>query len=73
MIVHKTAIHQNIVKIKLLQVTLWSSIMNQSPYYNGSCKSETNFCGMVFVLNPLTKLTLTMDRGVIVDLPLSHY
>ena len=42
MIAQETAIHQTTVEFKLLQVPLWPSTMDQSPYYNGSCKRPRN-------------------------------
>ena len=39
MIVHEIATHQVTAEFKLLQVPLWSSTMNQSPYHNESCNS----------------------------------
>ena len=38
MIIHGIAIHQITVEIKLLQVPLRLSIMNQSPYHNKAVK-----------------------------------
>ena len=35
MIVHETATHQVTVELKPLQVPLWPSTMNESPYHNG--------------------------------------
>ena len=40
MIVHKTETHHVTVEFLLLQVQLWPSTVNQSPYHNGSCKSQ---------------------------------
>ena len=42
MIVHETATHQMTVEFKLLQIPLWPSTMNQSPYHNVSCKMPRN-------------------------------
>ena len=42
MIVPETATHQTTVEFKLLQVPLRPSIINQSPYHNGSCKKPRN-------------------------------
>ena len=40
--VHEAAIQQVTVKFNVIQVQLWASIMNWSPYHNGSCKSTQN-------------------------------
>ena len=42
MIVHETATHQMTVECKLLQVSLWPTTMNHSPYNNRSCKWSQN-------------------------------
>ena len=59
MIVYETATHQVTVEFKLLQVPLWPSTMNQSPYQNGSCKrprvTKANFTDMALISTYLFK------------------
>ena len=81
MIVLETAIHQMTVKFKLLQVTLWPSTMNQSPYRKGSCKRPRNTnvkqyikhdksscdCSLVyFITGSIKNLKFTIDDPVII-------
>ena len=50
MIVHETTTHRMTVEFKLLQVSLWPSTMNQSPYHNGSCKRPKNTqCETIYI------------------------